>query len=267
MDWKLRLQQDTEDFFARKVPSGDYDLDIVYNAYPKRIEGKIPKEVVVFVAKTLAGKLAHNPGQYQPLFDYLWQKKGENGHLALIYIYARIARRQPELYLEQFFQEYIAKSDDATETMLMLDKVVLPLLKEDTNRYLDVMIRWMKTENLNVKRSLMNLIIKVCSTQPELARTVFKKLEITWLYATPEGVKLNSLFVKALAKIDLTFYYSVFEHYKQTRNPVFVEILSGAVVGPSPQIESALENWLQSGNARLKKAALAAQRIVQRKKG
>lgn len=267
LDWRQRLTQDTEDFLNRKVPEGDFDIDIVYNAYPKRIEGRIPKEVVVFVAKALAGKLAKHPDQHKPMFDYLWNKKGENGRLALAYIFGRIIRRQPEPYLEQYLQEYISRSEDATELNLLLDKTVAPLMKEDTPHMVDAIIRWLKIENPTLRKSLVNLLVKAAGTQTEAARMVFRKLESTWLYANPDMVKLNSLFLRSMVKIDPDFYHSVFDHYKQTRNPVFVEILAGAVVGPAPSVEAALENWVHSGNARLKKAAVAAQKIVQRKKG
>jgi hypothetical protein len=267
MDWKLRLQQDVEDFLTRRASSGDFDLDIIYNAYPKRVEGKIPKEVVVFVAKALAGKIAKQPDQYKTLFDYFWNKKGENGRLALAYIFGRIVRRKPVPYLEQYFMDYLVKSTDSAEINLLLDKTVFPLFKEDPNHYLETLIRWLKVDNLTMKKCLINLLVKSAATQTELGRMAFRRLESSWLYATPESVKLFSTFLRALAKTDNEFYESVYEHYKQTRNPVFVEILAGAVVGPSPQIEAALENWAHSGNARLKKAALAAQRIVQRRKG
>ena len=42
LDWKERLKKDTIDFAERKLPAHDYDIDIIYNAYPQRIDNKIP---------------------------------------------------------------------------------------------------------------------------------------------------------------------------------------------------------------------------------
>ena len=71
LDWKERLKKDTIDFYERKLPQKDYDIDIIYNAYPERIDNKIPQAVITFVGKNLAAKLAKNADKYYDFFDYL----------------------------------------------------------------------------------------------------------------------------------------------------------------------------------------------------
>jgi hypothetical protein len=51
-----------------------------------------------------------------------------------------------------------------------------------------------------------------------------------------------------------------------SRDPQSAEILCASVMSYHPEIEEIVENWTKSGNARLKKAAMAAQRILNKKK-
>ncbi len=265
LDWKYRLKEDTEDFFKRKLPSGDFDIEIIYNAYPERIDGKIPKEVITFVAKTLAGKLARKPEQYLDFYDYLWKSKGEFGRTALSYIMARAVKKNPDIFLD-YTGKLVEKSRNEHDVNLLLDKTLFPLLKSKPEAYLDRAIRWLKFENTVSQKAVVKLLIKLCKQDEELIKPVFKRLESLWLYADAEMVKANIQFLKAVYKLDRDFYIDVFRHYHNTRNPVFVEILSGAIVDYDPVIEEAVALWVRSGNARLKKAALSAERILKRKK-
>ncbi|MCK4695739.1 MAG: hypothetical protein KAT74_08245, partial [Candidatus Cloacimonetes bacterium] len=89
LDWKERLIKDTIDFFERKLTQGDYDIDIVYNAYPQRIDNKIPHAVITLVGKTLARKIFKTADQYFEFYKYLIENKGENGIIIFAYIMAR----------------------------------------------------------------------------------------------------------------------------------------------------------------------------------
>ncbi len=265
LDWKYRLKEDTEDFFKRKLSNGDFDIEIIYNAYPERIDGKIPKEVITFVAKTLAGKIARKPEQYIDFFNYLWKDKGESGRIALCYILARAVKKQPDTFLE-FTGKLVEKTRNEQDVNLLLDKTLFPLLKEQPEKFLDRAIRWLKFDNPVTHKAVVKLLIKLCKQDEELISLIFKRLESLWLYADAEMVKANSQFLKAIYKLNPDFYIDVYRHYTHTRNPVFVEILSGAIVEYDPVIEEAVSLWVKSGNARLKKAAVAAERIIKRKK-
>ena len=67
LDWQERLKMDTQDFIERKLPKGNYDIDIVYNAYPQRIDGNIPHAVITLVGKTIAAKIYKDADKY---FDF-----------------------------------------------------------------------------------------------------------------------------------------------------------------------------------------------------
>ena len=72
LDWKERIIKDTTDFFERKLPRGDFDIDIVYNAYPQRIYNKVPQAVITLVGKTLAATAARFTKR---LRSTSWRKK------------------------------------------------------------------------------------------------------------------------------------------------------------------------------------------------
>ncbi len=265
LDWKYRLKEDAEDFFKRKLPQGDYDIELIYNAYPERIDGKIPKEVVTLVAKILAGKLARKPEQYMELYDYLWRKKGEYGRIALSYILARAVRKNPAVFLD-YTGKLVEKSHNEHDVNLLLDKTLFPLLKSEPLKHVDLAIKWLKFDNPVSHKAVVKLLIKLCKADEELIKPIFKRLESLWLYADAEMVKANSQFIKAIHRIDPEFYIEIYRSYNNTRNPVFVEILAGAIVDYDQIIEEAVANWVKSGNARLKKAAVAAEKMLRRKK-
>ncbi|HCX73926.1 MAG TPA: hypothetical protein DHM37_09430, partial [Candidatus Cloacimonas sp.] len=99
LDWKERLKKDTLDFYQRKLPQKDYDIDIVYNAYPERIDNKIPQAVITLVGKTLASKLAKNADQYVEFYDYILKHKGEYGYIMFAYLMAKAVKKNPDFFL------------------------------------------------------------------------------------------------------------------------------------------------------------------------
>ena len=60
IDWKERLNMDTADFLKNKLPKGDYDFEIIFIAYPERVNGKIPAEVISQVANNIVQQLGKN---------------------------------------------------------------------------------------------------------------------------------------------------------------------------------------------------------------
>ncbi len=265
LDWKDRLQRDTDDFLLRKLSAGAYDIDIIYNAYPERIEGKVPKEVITFVSKAIASHVAKKPRDYVAFLDYLWARKGENGKMAATYILARLVRKDAVFFLGKV-RDYLQTAHTQQEANLLLDKTVLPLLKNEPDTYLDVVVKWLKTSGSLPKKSIVKQLVKLCQFDADMLAHVFKRMETQWLYADEELIKINVEFMKSVGKLDPDFYASIYDKYANTRNPEFVEILSGAVVLYAPPMEKAFNNWAQSGNARLKRAALAGQKLLLRKK-
>ena len=264
LDWRERLQRDTSDFIARKLPTGEFDIDMIYNAYPERIDGKIPKEVITFVSKQIAAHVVKDPTAHKAFLEYLWKKKGEHGKMAATYMLQRIMKKRPEKYIDEV-RGYLSAAGPI-EANFLLDKTVLPLLKNEPENYLDTVVKWLKTSSADSRAAIVKQLVKLCKQDPFMLPIVFKRLEMLWLYADEEMIKINIEFMKAASKIDPDFYASIYAKYVNTRNPEFVEILAGAVTLYNPEMEAAFANWVQSGNARLKRAALQGQKLLLRKK-
>ena len=270
LDWKERLKLDTADFITRKIPQGDYDIDIVYNAYPKRVDNKVPSEVIVFVAKTLAGKIARNADNYFNFYDYLWHKKGENGRLVFAYLMQKITKRNPELFLD-YLKTILANCNDVTDINLVLNKAVTPLFKKEEKKYIDILFKWLKIDNHHLHKSIINLFTKIAKNDPSLLKYIFKKMEQEWMHPNEHTVRDNTLFLKAIYKIDPEFYFSIYDNYKGSRNPIFVEILCHALLPIAEQegfekLKKYLENWHKSGNVRIKKAAASGLKALKKKR-
>lgn len=265
LDWKERLENDVDDFFTRKMPQGDYDIKIIYNAYPERIEGKVPREVITFVAKRLASLCAKKPQEHIKFYEYLWTSLGEDGRTALAYILSRITKKKPDEFLD-FLQKLLEDNVSEHEAYLMLDKVLLPLLKKDPQKHITHTVRWLRKSSAINQTAIMKTLIKLAKAKPEHLGLIFDKLEGLWMYADENMIRLQGDFLKAIAKIDRDFYISIFQKFHQTRTPVFVEILTSGIATYEPIIEEAVQFWMTSGNARLKKAAVNGKRTLSRKK-
>lgn len=262
LDWKERLKLDTVDFVARKIPQGDFDIDIVYNAYPKRVDNKIPSEVITFVAKNLAVKIGRNLDKYYCFYDYLWEKKGENGKVIFAYLMKKALKRKPTVFLD-YLRKVLSSSDNYSDINTVLNKALLPLMKIESKKYIDIVFEWLNINNPELHKAVINLFIKIVKHDTSLLKYVFRKLERQWLYPNPHTIKDSISFLKASSKIDPAFYYSVYGDYKGSRNPVFVEILCNALnpVDDSSEAEKITEyllTWQKSGNIRIKKAAVSA---------
>ena len=265
LDWKERLVKDTEDFYIRKLSEGDFDIDIVYNAYPQRIDNKIPQAVITLVGKTLAAKIAKTADQYFEFYDYLISNKGEQGIIIFAYIMARAVKKKPDVFLE-YLEKVLFACEEQKNCNLIVDKSLQPLIKKDPVKYLDLLSKWIKKDNPHLSLSIQKLLIKLIHKDSGLIKPIFNKLESTWLYATPTMVKLNYHILKEIYKFDPDFYFSVYANYQNTRNPVFAEILSDAICARNSTIEKMVENWSRSGNIKLKKIGLHSQKILKKVK-
>lgn len=266
LDWKQRLTQDSLDYLKRKLPNRDFDFDVIYNAYPERIDNKVPREVVVLVANTLAAKMTKNPDEFKDFLEYIWLNKGENGKIAFSCIMSRIITKKPDEYLD-YIKKLIFKTDNVTDINLLLEKTIFTLIKKNPAAYFDILIQWIKEDNEMVSMAIIKLVFRITKNEPDLTKKFFNKMENRWMNASPAFIKVNAFFLKMLAKIDEKFYLSIYDSYKSTREPVFVEILTSALAVYSPTLESYYDNWSKSGNARVKKAAISGFKFLQKKKG
>ncbi|MDP8268611.1 MAG: hypothetical protein P9L97_07790 [Candidatus Tenebribacter davisii] len=266
LDWQERLKMDTQDFVERKLPKGNYDIDIVYNAYPQRIDGNIPHAVITLVGKTLAAKLYKVADKYFDFYEYILNKKGEQGGIIFAYIMARAVKKQPVLFLN-YMEDFFFKTHNQKTCNLVMDKAIYPLLKKDALKHFDLIINWIKTDNKLLEESIFKLLNKLIGGNTDLIEPIYKKLENSWLYATPNIIKLNSRFLKAIYKKDKKFYLSVYKNYQSTRNPVFAEILCDAICCYDASIQTICDTWAHSGNIRVKKIGLHGQKLLKSKKG
>lgn len=261
LDWKERLKKDAEDFYLNKLPRGDYDIDIIYNAYPERINGKVSPEVVTYVAGILAPLCAKKPLDYVSFYNYLWENKVDNGKLAFCIILGRVIKKETDYFLnytETFLYKYPA------ESYQILEKVIYPLLKKNTQQHLKHVYGWLEKGTDELKQNIIKILIKLAKSDPELAKTVFKRLENGWLNADETLQKASISFLKALWAIDAEHYLSIYKSYALSREPVFAEILTQAIKTNSKEIEEMVTRWSQSGNVRLKKAGMNGLKTLKR---
>ena len=266
LDWKKKKKKDTIDFYENKLPKGDYDIEIVYNIYPERINNKIPKAVITFVSKTLAKKIVKDSEKYFDFYDYLLKEKGENGYTIFAYIMQKAVKKEPKKFL-QYIKKILFELDNQKEANLIMDKAIYPLFKKKPQKYLPQIMEWLKKGNKYLINSIKKLLVKTIRYHDkEIAKKIFNKLESTWLYASEDMVKLNIAVLKAIFKIDKKFYLSIYSNYHKTHNPIFAEILEGGIKCYHKDIEAMANSWTKSGNVKLKKIGKHAQRKLKKLK-
>lgn len=264
LDWKERLKIDTLDFYQRKLPLRDYDIDIIYNAYPERIDSQVPHAVITLVGKILASIMVKDADKYTDFFEYILKNKGENGSIIFAYIMARALKKNPDFFMD-YIQKVLYSEHNQKACNLIMDKAMFPFLKKAPLQYLDIIMNWTKKNNSHLMVSIQKLLIKLITSDPKLITPIFRKLETSWLYANQDMIKLNTSFLRSIYKTDRKFYLSVFNEYRSTRNPVFAQILSGSICCYDKKIAEIVDNWTHSGNIRLKKIGLHSQKILSKK--
>lgn len=265
LDWKERLKKDTIDYYERKLPAGDYDIDIIYNAYPQRIDNNIPHAVITLVGKTIAAKLSKDPENYMPFYNYLLNKKGENGRMIFAYIMARVVKKKPDVFIP-YLKDFLTHTTDQKSCNLIIDKTIFPIFKKEPLEHLDMLSNWIKKDNAILMSSLQKMMVKLITFDPTLVKPIFNKMETSWLYATPNMAKFSSNFLKSTYKVDPQFFISVYDNYKHTRNPVFADILCNAICCYDDTIQEICDHWAISGNIKLKKIGIHGQKLLQKKK-
>ena len=203
IDWKERLNKDTDDYLQTKLPNRDYDFEIIFIAYPERVNGKIPNEVIVHVANTILQRLGKTHEQYQSFFRYLWTKKGEYGKLAFTQMMSKLLPKKPGLYFPML-EEYL-KSANQQELSSVMDKVMLPLLRKSPEKYLDYLYTWSKADNPLLRKLAMNTAIKLIKKVPELTGQVFMHYQHQWYYPLGDMQSEQITLIKALPSSTLSF--------------------------------------------------------------
>jgi hypothetical protein len=249
---------------TQKLPHNEYDFEIIYKAYPARVNGKVPSEVIAFVAQCIASKIGRTNEQYIPFFRYLWQKKGDSGKLAFTYIISKFISKKPDVYFPHI--EWALQDADPASINMIIDRILLPLIKKHRDTYLPMLYTWIRHSNPEIARLSMHALIKLIKKEADLIPLVLEHFIHQWSYPLDSQSANHILLLKTVGKLDRSQYLAVYEEYKMTRDPQTVEILCGAVYDYDSLLLEAVENWTHSGNARVKKAATAALRILNKKK-
>ena len=264
LDWKERLTKDTMDYLEHKLPKQDYDFDIIFNWYPERVNGRIPHEVIQLVTKVMAQKIGKYHEQYLPFYQYLWDKKGESGKVAFTVMMSRFFTKKTTLYLPLI--EKILNKADKQEICLIFEKVFFPLYKKQTEPYLAMVYPWLESSHEPLRRQSAAYLLKMLKLKPEGIPQVLKHLQNRWAYPLNEKVQIHITILKAIWKIDAKAILNIYREFGTTRDPQTVEILCGIITDYHPELLPIVENWTHSGNARLKKAATAAHKLLLKKK-
>lgn len=265
IDWKERLNQDTADYLENKLPKGDYDFEIIFIAYPERVNGKIPAEVVNHVAGVMIHLLSKKHAEYIPFYRALWKKKGDYGKIAFAFILSKLLPKKPDIY-GPLMEEALASGSPA-EINMLLDKVMLPLLRKAPEKYLDKAYAICASNGEELQKQGLNLMIKLLKKRPDLVPQVMGHFTHLWHYPLGNALAGQISLLKTVSKLDAPYYLKIWEEYGSNRDPQIVELLCATVSEYLPQIEAPIELWTKSGNARLKKAATTAYKILMKKKG
>jgi hypothetical protein len=265
IDWKERLTLDTEDYLQNKLPGQDYDFEIIFIAYPERVHGKIPSEVIAFVSGVMVQRFGKKHAEYIPFFKHLWLQKGDYGKLAFGAMMAKLLKKKPELYLP--LMEEMMQHGNTSQINALLDKVMLPLIRKKPEQYLEKVLSWTKSDKEEISKSASNLCVKLIKRREDLIPEILTHFEHQWAYPLGELQALHVLLLKTVAKLDPKAYHAVWQEFGISRDPQIVELLCASIVDYDPEIAAIVELWAKSGNARVKKASLMAQKLLKRKKG
>ncbi len=263
LDWKERLIKDATDFCKNKLVKKDYRFDVIYNAYPAREGHNIPNEVLNLVSKEIAKCIEKEHENHTEFLNYLWYEGLYNGKFIACTILNKIYPKNKEKYYAKML-EFIDDAKDQNEKGLIIDKVFFPLLKKYPDKYLATAYTWTSSGDLELELTALKILTKLCKSNPELAKPILRHLENKWAYAPHELIKGLSQFFKEVAKIDRELYLDTFDFYDNSRDPNVVEILTGSISFYDQNIDKIVEEWTKSGNAKLKKCAIAGHKHLKR---
>jgi len=264
IDWKERLAKDTQDYLSKKLPNQDYDFDIIFNAYPERVNGKIPSEVISYVSGIIISRLGKDHEKYQAFYRYIWDKKGDHGRSAFITIMARLTPKKPAVYLPLL--EHAMQRASSAELASILERVMLPMLRKAPDTYLPTVYKWDRSLREDIRKANVNLLIKLMKKEPDSIHGIITHYSNQWLQPIGDAQPHHVALLKALYKIDEASYMEVWLNHGHQRDPQTVEILCASRMCWDERIEAFVQTWTHSGNARVKKAATSAWRVLQKKK-
>ncbi len=261
-DWQQRLKKDCKDFLNNKIPNRDYDFEIIYNAYPERANGEIPQYVTTFVAKKLAKNIARKPDQFIDFLQFIQKNKGDVGKKIFNIIMQKVALKNPGKY-DRMLIDLVKETEDENSLRKIFDNIIFPLLKKYPEKYIDELIEWLRVNNNkyiieNIFRSLSNYI----KVNKEEAKDIFENCESFWNSENQSIRAGNIKILKRIFKVNPELYREIYNNYQSTYNPNFIEILASAVSEDSKIIRQVIERWNKSGNVRIKKAAVIANKNI-----
>jgi hypothetical protein len=263
LDWKERLIKDADDFCKNKLIKKDYRFDVIYNAYPAREGHNIPNEVLTLVAKEIAKCIEKEHENHIEFLDYLWYQGFFNGKFIACSILNKVYSKNKEKYYAKML-EFLIDAKDQEEKGLIIEKVYFPLLKKYPDKYLPTAYAWTTSGDLDLEMLALKTLTKLCKAKNEYTKPILRHLENKWAYAPHELIKGLSLFFKEVAKIDKELYLDTFDFYDKSRDPNVVEIITASISFYDKNIEEIVEEWTKSGNAKLKKCAIAGYKHLQR---
>lgn len=178
---------------------------------------------------------------------------------------SKLLHKKPAVYIP-LFEEALAHADNS-EMASLLDKVILPLLRKSPEKYLDMAYGYSNSKIELLRKNGLGLLVKLLKRREDLIPTIMEHFSHQWSYPLGDFMPSHVLMLKAVAKQSPDYYLKVWEDYGSSRDPQIVELLCASVTEYIPQIEAAIELWTRSGNARVKKAATSAYKILLKKKG
>lgn len=263
-DWQQRLKKDTVDFLEHKIPYKDYDFEIIYNAYPERVNGEVPQPVVTYVAKEMRKVIQIDPDTYIDFLLFIQKKKGENGKKIFNYVMSKVALKHPGDY-DEIFRKALKDTHDKSEIKKICDNIILPLLKKYPDKYIDDIINTIRqVPQDDVIDCAFTTLCKYMKTNKAQAKTINHKIDSFW---NSENKMIRNGIVqilKNLYKIDKRLYRDTYRSYQSTYNPNFIEILADSISENSQLIREIVERWEKSGNIRIKKAAHTAEKTLKK---
>lgn len=259
-DWKIRLRKDCNEFVKNNIPKRDYDFEVIYIAYPERINGKIPPQIITFVAKEMRKTIAKNPDEAMDFLSFIHKNKGATGEKIFTIIMQKIILLHPKKY-SQMLTNLIFETKNEKSLNKIFDNIIFPLMKKFPEKYIDKFFEWLLSSPSNILiENIFRILNKYLKTNKGISGEIFKKCESLWNSDNQFVRDGNVLILKTLYKVDKKLYREIYQNYQKTYNPNFIEILASAVSENSEMIKNCIEKWTKSGNVKIKKSASVAKK-------
>ena len=267
IDWKNRFSKDCIDFVEKRLPKEDYDIGIVYNVYPVRVNRAVPDEVIVFIAKKLAKALIKTKQDHFKFYKYLWNKKYFQGKLLCCTMFSVFLKSDPDFFflIEKDFVQ-TAKDDDLT---LLINKGLSSLFKLDIAKTIKIVNTLIKIDNKIIDSKLKSLLVKTIKGDEASVDFIIDKTMWQWEALSKNGVGFFSKLLREIFKLFPSKYNQLFVRLSATMQPSVIEILCLSIdknITISKEIKEQISQWTNSGNNRIKKSALSTMKKITRKR-